>query len=125
MAEPAQAIGIFTTDAELIVRTWDSWLAQITGISAEAAQAQPLTSLVPDLQARGLLGRLEQVLAEGVVVVLAPAFHSYLIPCAPQAPSRHFATMQQRVTIAPLRDHDQIVGTLVTIEDVTARRDHE
>jgi HEAT repeat protein len=125
MAEPTQAIGIFTTDAGLIVRTWDSWMAQASGIPADAAQAQPLTLLVPELEARGMLRRFQQVLADGVVVVLAPALHGYLIPCAPLTPARHFETMQQHVTIAPLRDQDQIVGTLVTIEDVTARRDRE
>jgi HEAT repeat protein len=125
MAEPTQAIGIFTTDMDLRVRTWDAWLARITGISAAAAQARPLTALIPDLEQRNLLGRFRQVLSEGVVVVLAPALHGYLIPCVPQSPSRHFEKMQQHVTIAPLRDHEQIVGALVTIEDVTARRDRE
>jgi HEAT repeat protein len=33
--------------------------------------------------------------------------------------------MQQRVTIAPLREEGSIVGTIVTIEDVTARLDYE
>src|SRR5215212_6296774 len=125
MAEPTQTIGICTTDSELIVRTWDSWLAQVTGISADTAQAQPLTLLVPEIEARGLIRRFQQVLVDGVVVVLAPALHGYLIPCAPLTPSHYFEKMQQHVTIAPLRDQDQIVGTLVTIEDVTVRRDRE
>src|SRR5215217_3291480 len=108
MAEPTQAIGIFTTDAELIVRTWDSWLAQVTGISVGTAQAQPLTLLVPEIEARGMLPRFQQVLADGVVVVLAPALHGYLIPCAPRTSSHYFEKMQQHVTIAPLRDQEQI-----------------
>jgi HEAT repeat protein len=33
--------------------------------------------------------------------------------------------MQQRVTIGPLRDKDRIVGTIVTIEDVTPRLEQE
>jgi HEAT repeat protein len=33
--------------------------------------------------------------------------------------------MQQRVTIAPLREEGSIVGTIVTIQDVTARLDRE
>jgi HEAT repeat protein len=65
------------------------------------------------------------VLAEGVVEVLAPAFHQYLLRCAPPAPSRYFAQMQQHATIAPLRDGDRVVGTLVTIADVTARLERE
>jgi HEAT repeat protein len=118
-------ISIFTTDANLVVRSWDAWLERATGLSAEAACGQPLTALIPDLESRGLLLRFQRVLEQGVVETLAPAFHHYLIPCPPLAPSKYFDRMQQRVTIAPLRDFDSIAGTVVTIEDVTARKDKE
>ncbi len=80
---------------------------------------------MPDLERRGLHQRFQRVLSEGVVEVLAPAFHHHLIPCAPRIASRHFTTMQQWVTIAPLREDERIVGTIVTIEDVTARLERE
>ena len=92
------SLGIFTTDAQLRVRTWDDWLARVTGISADDARGKPLTTLIPDLEARGLLARFQRVLAEGSVQVLATAFHQYLIPCSPTIPSRYFDRMQQRVT---------------------------
>lgn len=57
--------------------------------------------------------------------VLSPAFHHYLIPCPPSAPSERFERMRQRVTIAPLLEEGHIVGALVTIEDVTARIERE
>ncbi len=125
MSSQEDRIGILTTDSELIVRSWDPWLERVTGIPAAEAQGQPLTGLVPDLEQRGLLARLERVLREGVVEVLAPTFHHYLIPCPPQPPSRYFDRMQQRVTLAPLREGENIVGTLVTIEDVTGRLEQE
>lgn len=31
-------IGVFTTDTELIIRSWDDWLSQVTGIPAAAAR---------------------------------------------------------------------------------------
>jgi len=125
MVNTADTIGIFTTDVNLIIRSWDEWMARATGISAEKARGQPLASLVPGLEKRSLLRRFERVLQDGVVEVLAPAFHHYLVPCSPQMPSRYFDYMQQQVTIAPLREDDRIVGTLVTIEDVTARCERE
>src|SRR5687768_8722167 len=125
MMTPKQQIGIFTTDSELLVRSWDSWLAYVTGIASEAAHRQPLARLVPDLERRGLHQRFQRVLSEGVIEVLAPAFHHHLIPCAPQLASRHFTTMQQWVTIAPLRESERIIGTIVTIEDVTPRLERE
>ena len=119
------AVGVFTTDTNLIIKVWDATLARLTGISEEAATGQLLTTVVPDLERRGLLRRCQRSLREGVVEVLAPAFHHYLIPCAPLTPGKHFTKMQQRVTIAPLRDGDTIAGLLVTIEDVTTRLERE
>ena len=72
-----------------------------------------------------MMGRFARVLASGVVEILAPTFHHYLIPCAPVEPSKRYEKMQQNVTIAPLRENEAIVGTIVTIEDVTARLDRE
>ena len=118
-------VGIFTTDANLITVSWDEWLAQATAITPDAAQGQSLTKLFPDLEKRGLLERFQRVLTEGVVEVLAPAFHHYLFACPPVVPSKHFDRMQQRVTIAPLSEGHVVIGTFVTIEDVTARLDRE
>lgn len=124
-APSTQNIGIFTTDSHLAIRSWDDWLARVTGLPAESVYGKLLVELFPDLAQRGLLERFERVLAGGVVEVLAPAFHHYLIPCPPQTPSRHFDTMQQYATIAPLRDEDRIVGVIVTIEDVTPRLERQ
>lgn len=120
-------VGIFTTDPDLIIQVWDATLARLTGIGEETASGQALTALLPDLEQRGLLKRFQRSLQDGVVEVLATAFHHYLIPCAPVNPSKRFEKMQQRVTIAPLRDGDSIAGLIVTIEDVTDRleREHE
>ena len=119
------SIGVFTTDAGLVIQIWDAALARLTGIRADAACGRPLAELLPNLEERRLLARFRRVLDEGVVEVLAPAFHHYLIPCPPATASERFDMMQQRVTIAPLREEGRIVGALVTIEDVTARLERE
>ena len=118
-------VGVFTTDTQLVIRVWDATLARLTGISEESASGQALTAVLPDLEERGLLKRIQRSLNQGVVEVLATAFHHYLIPCAPVTPSKRFDKMQQRVTIAPLRDDDTIAGLIVTIEDVTERLERE
>jgi HEAT repeat protein len=118
-------IGILVVDGDLVVRAWDGWLARATGIPADRACGRPLAEVVPDLRARGLLQRFEQVLASAEVQVLAPAFHHYLVPCPPSQPSPNFDRMQQRVTLGPLREGDRTVGVMATVEDVTARIDRE
>jgi HEAT repeat protein len=119
------SVGVFTTDANLIIQVWDAALARLTGISTETASGQSLIALIPDVEERRLLARFRRVLDEGVVEVLAPAFHHYLIACAPLTPSKRFDKMQQRVNIAPLRENERIAGLIVTIEDVTERLDRE
>jgi len=118
-------VGVFTTDENLIIRVWDAALARLTAISAEEVFGQPVTAVLPDLEERKLLSRFHRALNEGVVEVLATAFHHYLIPCPPLAPSKRFDKMQQLVTIAPLREENRIRGLIVTVEDVTDRLDRE
>jgi HEAT repeat protein len=117
------SIIIFTTDANLIVRLWDETLASVTGLTANVACGQPLTKLVPDLKTRGALTYFQRVLTQGEIERLDRASHPYLIACKPLNPSLHFKQMQQRVTIAPLRENNRIIGTVVTIEDVTTQLD--
>ncbi|HEY9669660.1 MAG TPA: HEAT repeat domain-containing protein [Coleofasciculaceae cyanobacterium] len=117
----APSIIIFTTDANLIVRSWDERLASVTGLTADKVRGQSLTKLVPDLKSRGILTYFQRVLTQGAIERLESA--SYLIACKPFQPSPYFEQMQQQVTIAPLRDNGRIVGTVVTIEDITAQFD--
>src|SRR3954470_21253891 len=118
-------VGVFTTDQNLIIQVWDATLTRLTGIRSGDASGQPLLKVIPDLEARGLTPSFRHVLEDGVVEVLAPAFHRYLISCVPQAPSPRHRRMRQRVIIAPLRQDSRIAGLIVTIEDVTERMDHE
>jgi HEAT repeat protein len=112
--------GIFTTDARLVVRTWDRFLSDITGIAADQALNRTLASVLPELEPRGLLAMIEQVAATGAVQVLAPALHRYLIACAPSDRRSTLDRMQQHVIIGPIREEDRITGVTVTIEDITA-----
>jgi HEAT repeat protein len=120
-----QSVGTFTTDTALVVQSWDSWMAEVTGLPEFAACGHPLVNLFPELANRGMLGRLRRVADGAGVEVLAPAFHKYLIPCAPREATSRLERMRQHVTIAPLRDRSGVVGVVVTIEDVTAAFERE
>ena len=116
-------LGLLTTDRDLVVRSWNTWLADATGIDEQAAQHRSLVELLP-VERRDLYRDLfAEVLQTGASRVLAPAFHHYLIACPPRTPSAHFDQMQQRVTVAPLQADAGVAGLVVTIEDVTERLD--
>ena len=125
MAGSTGSSGVFTTDRALVIRSWDNWLVDATGIAEPDAGGRSLVELFPDIAHRGLEARLRQVLEQGTADVLAAALHAYLIACPPRVPSAHFTRMQQHVTIAAIRAGVEVVGLAVTIEDVTERRDRE
>ncbi|HEY2570404.1 MAG TPA: HEAT repeat domain-containing protein, partial [Solirubrobacteraceae bacterium] len=124
-AEYEPVFGMFTVDSGLVVRTWDPWIATITGISPEEALNRPLVAVVPELETRGLLEVLRGVLDRGTVEVLVPALHQHWIDCPPRKPSTRFDRMQQRVQVGPLREDGRITGVAVTVEDVTERMEGE
>src|SRR5688500_560010 len=104
MQSGVKYVGVITTDADLVVRGWDQWLVEATGLTENQVIAKPLLELFPEIEERGISARLKRVLADGVVEVLAPAFHQYLIRCSAHGALPHFDVMQQHVSISPLRD---------------------
>jgi len=120
-----RTLGLFTTDTDLVIRTWDAFLVEMTSIRPEDALGRTVGVVLPELKARGLLPLLQHVVHEGTVEVLAPALHRYLIACRPSDPTAASEHMQQRVTIGPIREDGRITGVAVTIEDVTSRVENE
>ena len=121
MIAESSSVGVFTTDAQLTIRTWDAWLAHASGVAEADVLGKPLLEVFPEIIERGLQSRLESVLRDGVVEVLAPAFHHYLIRIPTTQGASFFDAMQQHVTISPLRYQAGVSGIVITIEDVTAR----
>ena len=116
---------MFTTDRDLVVTMWDDWMAAATGIPSASALGQRIDALYPQLEERGITGRMRRVIRQGIFEVLAPAFHKYVIPCPPRTGSAHFDHMRQFVTISPLRNETDVTGVSVIIEDVTPRLEKE
>jgi HEAT repeat protein len=112
--------GVFTVDENLLVVSWDDWVAEVTGVPASEARGRYLSELFPELIDRGMIDRLRRVVEGGRVDVLATAFHQYLLPVAPRNPRSSFDRMRQFVTMAP-RELASGPGVVVTIEDVTDR----
>ena len=125
-AENDRRIGVFTTDTDLVIRSWDSVLEHMTGI------ARPRCLRKNDQRTRTGSGRTRS----GRPVPGASDFgvRSDSGASAPQVPdpvpdppkpSSEFEQMQQRVVVGALRDDSGAVGLVVTVEDVTARLESE
>jgi PAS domain S-box-containing protein len=107
--------GVFITDRDLVVWSWNAWLARMTGQAAGDVIGRPLYSVRPDVLERGL-DRYYQSALEGQASMLAHRFHRHVL----RIPTAH-GDMPQSGRIAPLLDGETVVGTVTVIEDVTER----
>jgi PAS domain S-box-containing protein len=107
--------GLVTTDAALLVRGWNRFMEDLTGIRAADAVGRDLFTVVPQLTERRMDAHFRAALA-GESRILAHRFHRYLIPARPGAPEP-----AQSARITPLEAGGAIVGTLTVIEDVSER----
>jgi len=113
--------GIFTTDQDLRVRSWNQWLATHSGIAESQIVGRRLAEAYPDLEDRRLLPRFRRALS-GEISVMSTALHRHLLPFEPTAPNPGHAFMLQTARIAPLPGPDgSIAGTITIIEDVSQR----
>ncbi len=113
--EANAAEGLFTTDAQLQIRSWNTWLVTATGKARADAIGRPLFDLFPSLVERGMDQHYSDAL-NGKVTVLSRSFHRYMLPSAEGREQ-----MPQSGRIAPLLDGDRIIGTVTVIEDVSER----
>ena len=112
--------GVFITDDCLIVRRWNRWLVERTGLRSSEMVGRPLLELFPDLVERGLAASYHDALA-GEVRILSQRFHKYLLPITRSFHGAGLTEMAQSARIEPLTDGHQVVGTITLIEDVTER----
>jgi len=114
-------LGVFTTDAQLRIMTWNRWLEIHSHITYPQVIGRNLLEVFPDLEERRAYRYYQQAL-EGQVYTLSHRFHRYLLPMpAPDEYNGYFERMQQTAQIAPLSSGDKVIGTITKIEDVTER----
>jgi PAS domain S-box-containing protein len=107
--------GIFTTDATLVIRSWNKYLEEHSGLSAADVVGRGLLDVFPDLAIRGLDAHFRAAL-EGEARILSHRFHRYLIPARAGVPEG-----AQSARIAPLEIDGAIVGVITIVEDVSDR----
>jgi signal transduction histidine kinase/ActR/RegA family two-component response regulator len=116
--------GVFATDAELVVRSWNRWLERHTGRAAGTVIGRPLIELYPELSERGLERHYRSALG-GEATVLSHRFHKYLLKMPAARDGASAGPMPQSARIAPLLEDGVTVGTITVIDDVSERVNSE
>lgn len=111
--------GLFITDADLNIRSWNHWLEENSDFRASEVIGQQLRKIYPELWQRHLDVLYQQAL-QGQTVLLSQRLHRHLFPMSATTGDR-LQPMQQSVRIAPLIKEGNIVGTITMITDVTER----
>jgi PAS domain S-box-containing protein len=112
--------GIFATDLDLRITTWNRWMEVHSGRSAAEASGRSLLELVPDIAERGVDQYYRSALG-GQISVVSYGLHRYVVPLRPTHGDLSMAYMPQSARIGPLRDGDTVIGTVTQIEDVSDR----
>ena len=110
------AHGLFTTDRDLRIRTWNKWLENATGLAAGDAVGQLLIDVIPTMVDRGVDHYYRDALT-GQAKFLSHTLHRYLLPCVQEDGTM----MRQTARIQPLLDGEDIVGTITLVNDVSDR----
>src|SRR5436190_18636498 len=74
--------GIFTTDAQLRITSWNPWLEKHSELAANAVTGRPLMEIAPTLSER----RLDQYFRDalnGETKIVSRSLHRYLLPFSP------------------------------------------
>ena len=108
--------GLFTTDTDLVIRTWNRWMETATGYPSATMVGRPLAEALPEL-ARRNLDQYYRAALSGEISFLSHSLHRYVV--APlDAEGRE---VRQSARIAPLEFEGRVIGTVTVIDDVTER----
>jgi len=113
-------LGVFTLDRDFVVRGWNGWLANASGLDAAALIGKSLFEHYPELRETRAAEALQRALA-GATTVWAHRFHRFFLPLAAPQGYESFDRMQQSARIMPLMRDDVVEGVLVILQDVTER----
>jgi PAS domain S-box-containing protein len=113
-------LGILSVDRELIVQSWNRWLAAASGMESSLVVGRQLLEVFAELQGTAAEEALRRALA-GVTTVWAHRFHRHFLPLPAPAGHPDFAQMQQSARIMPLMHGGDVHGVVLLIQDVTER----
>lgn len=114
-------VGIVVMDKELMVTKWNRWMETHSEIKAEQIIGHSLFEFYPQLETKWFNRSCKSVLKFGNFSFFSQKLHKYVFPFkSVYTACTDFGTMQQSVTMGPLRDeNNQIQHLYIMIQDVT------
>jgi signal transduction histidine kinase/CheY-like chemotaxis protein len=116
--------GLFATDADLRVITWNRWMHTHTGRAASDVVGRPLFEEFPELIDRELDHCYRDAL-DGRVTTLSHGLHRYVLALIQTHPDLGLTEMPQSGRVGPLFEGNRVIGTVTTIENVSDRLTRE
>ncbi|WP_020206764.1 MULTISPECIES: GGDEF domain-containing protein [Cupriavidus] len=112
--------GVFVVDREHRIALWNHFMADRSGVSAEAALGQRLLGLFPELPAAWLRRTLESVFLLKISAFTSWEHRPYLFRFPHDLPvTCDFEWMRQDCEFLPLMEGDEVIAVCVTILDAT------
>lgn len=108
-------IGFLTLSPDLTITQWSEPLAHLTGKTEEDVLGRNLFDLFPELRARGVDVAVHHVLETGAPFFLSHTLHRTILPAANGAP------VMQSGQVYPLFKGEEVVGVIMTVQDVSDR----
>jgi len=112
--------GLIVTDTQLRIAGWNRWMEIHSGRAAIDVIGRSLLDVYPEL-ARPVMREYFDGALEGSVTVVSHGLHRFLITLPPTNPHLDLAEMPQSGHIGPLGDGTTVIGTVMSIEDVSER----
>lgn len=120
-------IGIVTIDRDMVVGSWNRWMAFHSGTPAEDVVGKSILELYPHLSKPLYQRFIGSVLTFGTYACFSQKLHRHLFPMPnPHSSADAIPLMQQSCTAGPTRGPDgAIVGAFIAVVDVTDSVAHE
>ncbi|WP_303774010.1 GAF domain-containing protein [Anaerolinea thermophila] len=108
-------IGFLTLSPDLTITQWSEPLVYLTGKTQEEVQGRSLFDVFPELRLSGLEVAVRHVLETGAPFLLSNALHRTILPAADGAP------VMQSGQLYPLFQGEEVVGVILTVQDISDR----
>ena len=110
--------GIVIIDSSGLVWFWNRWLAEKSGLAAEAAAGKPFLKLFPELNNSRLASAIDAALKHGLTSLLSQSLNKAPLPLFDKL-SHPAERLQQAIHVTPIECTNHVQFCLVQVNDIS------